>query len=362
MAEPTNMDGDSPSIGSTHARWPTWLWVAGYASAYAPWMVLVTALAEGILPGQGGPIAGSAQLPLASLAWGCSALLGTLHFRWIERLPLRRVLGRQLRLPSAGSVVSGAAMAAIVLSLSLAVAVRGSSPLSTVFVARSSVLVLAVLVDLCFGKPIGRLVGVGFVLALAAIVLGTLRDARFALSTSVTTPLAVYVAAYGIRLVSASKSAKTTDSGANWAFFVGEYASTASAFLLYGAVSIAVSANGWAIAGHAATGTAPFAVAWLLATGVCSALIGLFSGLLFVSPEGNTFCALASRCAGVVGSAVAALVLAACAHAAPPLSVKELTGIALTVGAIACLFAANRAARRNETFAVKKPLAARQTP
>jgi hypothetical protein len=104
--------------------------------------------------------------------------------------------------------------------------------------------------------------------------------------------------------VSASKSAKTADSATNWAFFVGEYASTASAFLLYGAVSSAFSPNRWAIfAGHAATGTAPFAIAWLLATGVFSALIGLFSGLLFVSPEGNAFCALASRCAGVAGSA-----------------------------------------------------------
>jgi hypothetical protein len=352
-----------PSIGPADRRWPTWLWAAGYASAYAPWMVLVTALAEGLLPGQGEPIAGSAQLPFASFAWGCSALVWTVRFGWLQRLPLRRVLGRQLRLPSAGSVLSGAAMAAIVLSLSLAVAVRGSSPLSTVFVARASVLVLAVLVDLWFGKRIGRLVGVGLVLALASILLGTLRDARCVLSKSVTYPLAVYFAAYGIRLVSASKSAKTADSAANWAFFVGEYTSAASAFLLYGAVSIAFSANGWAIlAGHAATGTAPFAIAWLLATGVFSALIGLFSGLLFVSPEGNAVCALASRCAGVVGSVGAALVLAACSHAAPRPSPKELTGIALTLGAVACLFAATRAGRRNATPTVKTPLAATEAP
>ena len=186
------------------------------------------------------------------------------RFGWLERLPLRRVLGRQLRLPSAGSMLSGAALATIVLSLSQAFAVRGSSPIST----------------------------------------------------------------------------------------------AASAFLLYGAVSIAFSANGWAItAGHAATGMAPFAIAWLLATGVFSALIGLFSGLLFVSPEGNAFCALASRCAGLVGSAGAARVLAGFWHAAPAPSPKELTGIPLTFGAIACLFAANRGGRRKTTPTVEKPLA-----
>jgi hypothetical protein len=349
----------SRSTGPADRRWPTWLWAAGYASAYAPWMVLVTALAEGLLPGQGDPIGGPAQLPFASFAWGCSALIWTVRFGWLRRLPLRRVLGKQLRLPSASSVLSGAAMAAIVLSLSLAIAVRGSSPLSTVFVARAGVLVLAVLVDIWFGKRIGRLVGVGLVLALASILLGTLRDARCALSTSVTTPLAVYLAAYVVRLVSVSKSAKTADSAANWAFFVGEYASTASAFLLYGAVSIACSANRWAIiAGQGAKGTAAFAIAWMLATGVFSALIGLFNGLLFVSPEGNTVCALASRCAGAVGSVGAALVLAACSHAAPRPSPKELTGIAFTFGAIACLFAATRAGRRNLTPTVKEPLTA----
>ena len=106
----------------------------------------------------------------------------------------------------------------------------------------------------------------------------------------------------------------------------------------------------------------PFAIAWLLATGSFSALIGLFSGLLFVSPEGNAFCALASRCAGVAGCAGAALFLAACSHAAPRPSPKDLMGIALTFGAIACLFVANRAARRNATPTVKKQLAATETP
>jgi len=348
-----------PSIGPVDRRWPTWLWAAGYAAAYVPWMVLVTALAAGLLPGQGEPIAGPAQLPFASLAWGCSALVLTVRLGWLQRLPLRRVLGRQLRLPSASSMLSGAALATIVLSLSLALAVRGASPLSTAFVARGSVLMLAVLVDVWFSKRIGRWVGVGLLLALASVLLEAHWGTRSVLSTSVTSPLAIYVAAYGIRLVSASKSAKTADSTAAWEFFVGEYTSAASAFLLFGAVSIAFSAKGWAIIPvRAAAGMAPFAIAWLLVTGVFSALIGLFSGLLFVSPEGNAFCALASRCAGLVGSAGAALVLAGFWHAAPAPSPKELTGIPLTFGAIACLFAANRGGRRKTTPTVEKRLAA----
>jgi len=103
---------------------------------------------------------------------------------------------------------------------------------------------------------------------------------------------------------------------------------------------------------------------WLWAAGYASAyapwmvlVTALAAGLCRVSPEGNAFCALASRCAGLVGSAGAALVLAGFWHAAPAPSPKELTGIPLTFGAIACLFAANRGGRRKTTPTVEKPLA-----
>jgi hypothetical protein len=338
--------------GPVDRRWPTWLWAVGYASAYAPWMLLVAALTDGLLPGQGGSIAGPAQLPISSLAWAFSAMVWTVGLGWLRRLPVRRLLGRRVRVPSAASVLSGLATSVSVVSLSLAVAVRGSSPLSTVFVARASVLALAVLVDVRFGKRIGPLVGAGLILALASILLGTLWKADFAFSMSVTVPLVAYVLTHGIRLVAASIGAKTTDAAANWAFVVGEHMSAALLFVLYGGVSVIVSANARAmLVGLSAASTAPLAVVWVFLAGVFSALVGLFNGLLFVSPESNAFCALTSRCAGVAGTTVATVALAACASAAHAPSPAELVGVAFTLGAIGCLFAADRSARRAATAA-----------
>jgi hypothetical protein len=283
-----------------------------------------------------------AQLPVLSLAWCALSLVWVKRFGWLDRLATREVFGRSIRLPSTASVVSGTATAVVTASILLALTAKGGSILTAIVLARSLVLLVGPVVDLSFGRRLGAHVVLAGALALAAVLLTTGGRAP---SASFVIPLAVYLVAYAVRLAVLSRRAKTRDPSVNWSFFVGEHVSTACFFALLALVLLGARCLG----GHAPWSTSVTIsglarVGWLLLLGMAAELVGLFSGLLYVSPQGNTFCVLASRCAGVLGSAAAGLLLSWCSRERW-MSKQEAIGVALTIAAMTVLAWGDRRAQ-----------------
>jgi hypothetical protein len=328
-------------------RWTTWRWVAGYGLTYVPYVILTTALKDGLLPHQGAPISGLAQLPITAVAWAAFASLWVAALGWLRWLPKRRIGGVTLRFPSLASIVSGVATSLIMISTLLVYTARGSSPMIAGIVTRASVLMMAPILDLGLRKRIGWHAWTAFGLALASIPLTIGRSSSLALSASFLVPLALYVAAYAVRLATLSRSAKATDPATNWGFFVGEHLSAAASLLVFVGLSFGL--------GQRVSGVdfrAPFhdlwsaATGWLAAAALASELVGIFGGLVFVSPEENTFCVPANRCASVVASTLAMILLAWWSQAARWPRVEEVLAAMLTLLAIVVLAVGDRAAKR----------------
>ncbi|HZU84120.1 MAG TPA: hypothetical protein VE987_14425, partial [Polyangiaceae bacterium] len=246
---------------------------------------------------------------------------------------------------------SGAATSVVAISILLAFTAKGSSVVTAAIVARASVLFIAASIDVLFGKRIGVHVLLGCLLALASILLSTRYNGRFALSTATAVPLAVYMVAYTVRLAAVSRKAKSPEAHKNWSFFVGEHVATAVFLVLFGFLTSATMDGGAAGAAHVQRAAA----GWLALLGFSAALVSVFSGLIYVAPQNNTFCVLASRCAGVVGSTAAGLILGLCSRGARGPSTEELAAVVLTLAATALLAAGER---RNRATAPTRAAAA----
>ncbi|WP_437665576.1 hypothetical protein [Sorangium sp. So ce1182] len=335
----------APTNPVSQPRWRTWRWVAGYGFTYVPYVVLTTALKQGILPSQEAPVSGLVQLPVTAIAWAAFAFVWVTALGWLRWLPQRQIGGLMLRLPSAASIVGGVATSVIMISTLLVYTAQGSSPMIAGVVTRASVLMMAPILDMCLRKHIGWHAWAAFALALASIPLTTRWNAAFALSLSFTIPLALYVSAYAVRLLTLSVSAKAADPAQNWGFFVGEHLSAAASLLVFLGLSLALGPRLSGVDLRPAFSLELAVTGWLVVAALASELVGIFGGLTFVSPQENTFCVPANRCASVVASTLAMTLLAWWSPAARWPRIEEVMAAVLTLLAIAVLAIRDRLSR-----------------
>ena len=314
----------------------------GYFACYVPYSAITKALTSSAVRGAA-TVTGLALLPLTTLA---SLLAMLVTITWLGWWRYARPPGRRWPRPGRWTLLSGLATAAIVLSTTLAYTFEGVSLPFVMLVMRGGVLVLAPVVDMISGRHI-RWFSWG-ALALSLLSLADAFATRTgALPVACAVDLAIYLAAYFVRLRLMAHIGKSADPAIRRRYFVEEQMVATPAALLGLGVLAALGPH----AVHAAlrqgfahlwpTSTA----GWALVAGVCSQGTGVFGGLLLLDASEATYCVPLNRAASILGGVAASAGLALVFGLAPP-SAWELVGAAILTSAIALLWVGPRARPR----------------
>ncbi len=199
-----------------------WGFALGYFAAYVPYSALTKGVSSGYFRGE--PVPGAVLLPVSALA----SLVGMFAFitamRWWKFATPWEVGGMQVPRPSRYTLLSGIATAAVIATTTLAYTFDGISIVFMMLLMRGGVLVLAPVVDALSGRPIRWYSAVGLVLGIDALLVPFLQESGggVALTWVAILDLAIYLAAYFVRLRFMSKLAKSDDASVRTRYFVEE--------------------------------------------------------------------------------------------------------------------------------------------
>jgi hypothetical protein len=311
-----------------------WLHALGYFACYVPYAALTKAASSGLLVG-GWRLGGVVLLPISVLA-SAIAMITFLTWRgWWRHADQRVILGRSVPVPDGPTAASGLATAVVVATTTLSYTFASSILLMMVLM-RGGVLVLAPVVDAVAGRHVRSRAWAALGLSLLALILGLGGSPDGGLDASSIVCVVAYLGGYFVRLRAMSAQAKTADAAASVRFFVQEQMVATPALLLVLLVAAVSRATPWST--DLATGFLGLgdALPWVVAIGVLSQGTGVFGALILLDGRENAFCVPVNRAssvlAGLLGSAVLALVLGA---AAP--SASDLGGAGLLVAALVVL-------------------------
>jgi len=314
----------------------SWVWVlaGAYFAAYVPYSALTKALSSGALPGLG-PVPGAALLPAVTVASivGATAFLAATG--WWRRAASFSVAQLSLPRPSLPPLVSGIATAAIMASATLAFALDGVSIVFMMLLMRGGVLAIAPVIDVLTGRTLHTASRIGLALSGAALLLAVAGAGRYEIDGRAVAVLAVYLAAYFLRLRVMSGQAKTSDPEVTKRYFAEEQLVVGPATMVF-LVLVALLHPGLlgdeVRSGFALDGARLVA----LAIGGLSQIVGITGTLIFLDPRENTFSVLVNRSTSVVAGVAASSAFACYAGGAGP-GATELAGAALIVAAIVIL-------------------------
>ncbi|MEZ4367298.1 MAG: hypothetical protein R2939_13585 [Kofleriaceae bacterium] len=315
-----------------------WWFAFGYFACYVPYSALVKALSSGLLPGV------PAQHELALLPWSnVAAMVTAMTFitaaGWWRFAGRRVVFGRSLPWPSKGTALSGLGSSAVIVTTTLAYTFDGVSIVFIMLLLRGGVLVLAPLVDGLAGRRVRVTSWIALGLSLGSLVVAFVGSGGgAAVSGLVLLDVAVYLAAYFVRLRVMSHQAKTDDPDVARRYFVEEQLVATPAVVL--ALVLAAALGPASVAAPLRAGFAgdagALAVGLTVLVGVMSQGTGIFGGLILLDRRENSFCVPVNRASSMLAGLVASLVVAAIAgRAGPPAS--EYVGAALVIAAILVL-------------------------
>lgn len=313
-----------------------WLYAAGYFTAYAPYAALTKAITSGTMLSQSR--SGVAILPLstlASLVGMTIFIFGTDYWRFATR---HRVLGLSLPGPTRFTLTSGLATAAVIGTTTLSYTIQGTSILVMMLFMRGGVLVIAPVVDLLSGRRVRWQAWAALGLSLTALAIGV-GDGKFAVGAQGVIVIALYLAAYFVRLRLMSSKAKSDDPNESKRFFVEEQLVATPAIVASLALVAALGSGDGAQ--QLASGFRDIFsggwVSWLIvAIGVLSQGTGVFGALVLLDGRENAFCVPVNRASSVLAGVVASFGLWLFAGTAP-VPARELIGASLLVAAIVLL-------------------------
>lgn len=279
-----------------HDAWPA---AAGYFCAYVPYAALTKALSAG------GAGAGFQLLPIATLASVATAAAFLIATGWWRHARWRDTPWHQAR----WTIASGLCASAIIATTTLAYTFADTSVLLMMLLLRGGVLVIAPIVDATSGRRIrlGSWLALGASLAGVGVAAAGGAIDRIGLGAAID--VAVYLAAYFIRLRAMSHLAKTDDVATTRRYFVQEQMVSSPALLV--AIAAYAAFGRGAIADELAAGFAPPpAIAALIAiAGVMSQGTGIFGALVLLAPRENSYSVPLNRAASLLAGIVAEAVL-----------------------------------------------------
>lgn len=288
-----------------------WLFAFGYFAAYAPYSALDKALAEGLLPGMRGGVAGFELLPCTVLATLAGMLVFLATSGWWRFSGTKSVLGFQIHLPSRWTFLSGLCTAAIIMTTTLSYTFPGVSIVFMMLLMRGGVLVIAPLVDAISGRRVRWYSWTALGLALTALLVAFSERMSFRLQLVAGINVGVYLFSYFVRLRFMSRLAKSDNPDQMKRYFAEEQmVATPALVLLLGSLAL-WNAGPVTAAIHAGFTTFFDRGATLpaVAVGLFSLGTGIFGGLILLDRRENTFCVPVNRASSILAGVAATLAL-----------------------------------------------------
>jgi hypothetical protein len=324
-----NQPSPAPSI---------WWFAFGYFACYAPYSALTKALSTGSLTGGAGAIDGVTLLPVSAAASMVGMFVSITLLRWWRFANHATVLGRRIPWPRWRTLASGMCTAVILTTTTLAYAFEGVSIVLAMLLMRGGLLVMAPVVDWMSGRSVKRASIVVLALSMAALVAGLSSGAAFSLSIAAGIDVALYLAAYFVRLRIMSGMAKSADAATNTSYFVEEQMVATPVVVLVVTLWAFARSGPVAEALHRGIVDVPLSAAapMVVLLGLFSQGTGVFGGLVLLDKRENTFTIPVNRASSIMAGLVATAALWALIDAKPPGS-GELVGAVLILCAIAVL-------------------------
>jgi len=322
-----NTEGRSFSVG-------IWGLAIGYFSFYLPYIALVKATTDGLLPGVKAPT-GFQMLPATGMATIATMLLILTAMGWWKHAGRRRVFGLSIPCPTRWTLISGVGTAAIIYSTTLIYTFRGVSILLAMLLLRAGVLILAPTIDTIFKKRVRWFSWVALGFTLLGVAAAFWDVSSYHLTFAVVLTLAFYLAGYTVRIPCMNKLAKSPDQYATFRYFVEEQIVAMIALIAVpGAVAL-VGKGG--IAGEVSHGFTSFfatpAIWPSLLIGALYACLSVFGTLIYLDRRENTYCIPLNRCSSVLSAIAGSYALTSLFAVGPPRT-GELAGATLIVIAI----------------------------
>ncbi len=311
-----------------------WLFAFGYFAAYVPYAAVTKALTNGALAPS---VTGTRMLPLATaVSMVCMAafLVAT---GWWKSAGRARVLGIELPVPSRWTALSGLATASVVVTTTLAYTFAGTSIVLMMLLMRGGVLVIAPIVDGASGRRVQWFSWAGLALSAVALSHAAFAIDGFGISRMAALDVAVYLAAYFLRLRFMSKLAKGAAED-NRRYFVEEQMVATPFAVLCLAVLAALPLGEISAELRAGFLEIPFGASApaIILVGVTSQLTGVFGALVLLDPRENSYCVPVNRGSSIIAGVVGSMVLSLLGAATAPSNV-ELAGAGWVVLAVTIL-------------------------
>lgn len=317
-----------------------WWFAFGYFACYAPYSALTKAISDGMIPGLSLRVFGFELLPVTAVASLVGMLLSITVMDWWKYAGRRRIFGRSVPWPGRWTFLSGLCTAAIIPTTTLAYTFGGVSIVFMMLLMRGGVLAIAPMVDLISNRRVRWYSWVALCLAISALFVG-FSGRSCVISAIALVDVAIYLAAYFVRLRFMSRLAKSDDLHARTRYFVEEQMIATPAFVLMLVIMAGLGFAG--VDGNPAAvlrGFALFADAKItvvaIVIGLFSQGTGMFGGLILLDRRENTFCVPVNRASSVLAGVLATMVLWLVAGARAP-SLSEMSGAMLIIAAIAVL-------------------------
>jgi len=315
-----------------------WWFAFGYFASYIPYSALTKAIASGRYPGLSQAVPGARMLPLSLLVTTCVMLL----FLWltgiIKHAHQANVGPLSIPYPSKGPLLSGLCTSAIIVTTTLAYTFSGLSIVFAMLLMRGGLLILAPIVDAVSQRETRWYSWVGLALSLAALVVAFAEKGTTSITLIAALDIAVYLAAYFVRLRLMSRLAKSEDPNKQLQFFAEEQFTAAPVSLLV-IVLIGLLFPGpfpAEIAKGLAFSQLGPAFWGIVLIGLSSQMVGIFGGLILLNKRENTFCVPVNRSSSIMAGVLASLVLTWWLGAPAP-SAYQYTAAAIIIVAILVL-------------------------
>lgn len=315
-----------------------WAYAFGYFACYAPYSALTKLLSQGQLPGMARPLGGFELLPITTMASLVAMMVFMTAVGFWKYAGKRVILGVGVPFPSRWTFLSGLATAAVIGTTTLAYTFSGVSIVFMMLLMRGGMLVIAPIIDLMSRRKVQWFSWVALGLSIAALLAAVFQSKSYALTAVAAIDVAVYLAAYFVRLRFMSHIAKSDRPEDSLRYFVEEQMVATPAIVL--ALAVVALAGRGAIASEIRLGFTDIwssgALAASIGVGVLSQGTGVFGGLVLLDKRENTFCVPVNRASSVLAGvlATAALALGTGASFLPP---AEMVGAGLLLSAIAVL-------------------------
>lgn len=312
-----------------------WLFAFGYFATYVPYSALTKAVSSGAIGD--GRVPGVELLPVSAIASMIGMFAFVTAMRWWKYAASARLGPLRVPRPTRYTLLSGVCTAGVIATTTLAYTFDGVSIVFMMLLMRGGVLILAPVVDVLAGRTVRWFSIVGLVLSMNALLVAFLedKDAGFGLTWVALTDLALYLAAYFVRLSYMTRFAKAPDLTLRTKYFVEEQM-VATPVLVAFLVVVALI-GGTTFAEQVRAGFTTFldrpVVLPTIVIGLCSQGTGVFGGLVLLDPHENTYSVPVNRASSVLAGVAASYVAMAWLGGRGP-STHELMGALLIVQAI----------------------------